>query len=287
MADNPYTFIASQETFEELVINASMDRPVLVDFWADWCAPCRSLMPVLASLAASYAGKFHLVKVNSDEQQALAQQYGVRSLPTVKIFRNGEIVDEFMGALPESSVRQYIERHIVRESDLLREQARDRLAEDDFDAAQALLEEAVSKDPELVINHIELAALHAAAARYDEAEAILAGLSRPDQERDDVIRLRKRMQYDRQAESAAPANELEQQIASNPDDLQARDDLAARLLNEARYQEAMDQYLEIMSRDRAYRDDSGRKSLLDVFNLLGNDDPLVGEYRRKMTSMLY
>ncbi len=139
----------------------------------------------------------------------------------------------------------------------------------------------------MAINHVELASLHAAAARYDKAESILAGLARTEQDRDDVVRLRKRMQYDQQAESAAPVTELEQRINDNPDDLQARNDLAARLLNETRYQEAMEQYLEIMSRDRAYGDDAGRKSLLDVFNLLGNDDPLVGEYRRKMASVLY
>jgi putative thioredoxin len=287
MSDNTYTFEATAESFQDLVITASLERPVLVDFWADWCAPCRSLMPILAGLAAAYDGKFHLVKVNSDEQQDLAQQYAVRSLPTVKIFRNGEVVDEFMGALPEPAVREYIDRHIVRVSDSLRKQARERLAVDDFDGARSLLEEAIATDPEVVENHVDLAAMHAASGKFDDAEDILNALTRTDQERDDVLALRKRMHFDRQAGDAAPAEELQQRIASDPNDLQARSDLAARMLNEERYAEAMEQYLAIMTQDRQFDDDAGRKNLIDVFNLLGNDDPLVSEYRRKMASLLY
>ena len=169
MTDSPYIFDATAETFDSLVLDASRERPVVVDFWADWCAPCRSLMPVLAGLADRYNGKFHLVKVNSDSQQELAQRYGVRSLPTVKIFRDGEVVDEFMGALPEPAVREYIDRHVVRESDALRQRALELLQDDDRDGAIGLLRKAIAVDPDVALNHLELASVLAAAQRFDEA----------------------------------------------------------------------------------------------------------------------
>jgi putative thioredoxin len=287
MADSPYIFEANSENFGHLVIEASSERPVLVDFWAEWCAPCRSLMPVLARLAESYRGKFHLVKVNSDEQQELAMHYGVRSLPTVKIFRNGEIIDEFAGALPEASVREYIDRHIVRASDAMRQRARELMEDRDIDGAISLLEQAVATDPEVTENHVELAALHIAAGHIEQAEKILDGLDRVEQQRGDVLQLRKRLQYDHLAEEAAPVTELEQRIAADDNDLQARTELAAHYMTEARYEEAMQQYLEIMKRDRSFGDDCGRKGLLDAFELLGNSHPLVNDYRRKMAVLLY
>jgi putative thioredoxin len=287
MADSPYIFEANSENFGHLVIEASSERPVLVDFWAEWCAPCRSLMPVLAHLAESYRGKFHLVKVNSDEQQELAMHYGVRSLPTVKIFRNGEIIDEFMGALPEASVRKYIDRHIVRASDAMRQRARELMEDRDIDGAISLLEQAVATDPEVTENHVELAALHIAAGHIEQAEKILDSLDRVEQQRDDVLQLRKRLQYDHLAEEAAPVSELEQRITADENDLKARAELAAHYMTETRYEEAMQQYLEIMKRDRSFGDDCGRKGLLDAFELLGNSHPLVNDYRRKMAVLLY
>ncbi len=287
MAESPYIFDANHESFTRLVIDTSNERPVLVDFWADWCAPCRSLMPVLAKLAESYQGKFHLVKVNSDEQQELAMQYGVRSLPTVKIFRNGAIVDGFMGALPEAAVREYIDRHIVRVSDTLRQRARVLVDANDIDGALALLEEAVATDPDVTENHVELAALLASAENFDQAEQILDGLDILSQQREDVVRLRKHLHYDRLAVEAAPADELEQRITTDGNDLRARTELAAHYMKEQRFGEAMEQYLETMKRDRSFGDDTGRKGLLDAFNLLGNNHPLVNEYRRKMALLLY
>lgn len=285
---SPYIFeVDGNDEFQQKVIEASHLQPVLVDFWADWCAPCRSLMPVLSGLAETYQGKFHLVKVNSDEQQSLAEQYQVRSLPTVKLFRHGQVVDEFMGALPESAVKQYIDRHIVRASDAMRQRARELLDDNDFNGAQALLEKAIEADPDIAQIHIELARLHIAARNFDAAEQTLDLLDRTVQDQQEVIQLRKRIQYDRLAEQAAPVSELEDRIRQDPGNLQARSELAARFIGQERYREAMDQYLEIMTRDRSFGEDAGRKSLLDVFNLLGNDNPLVTEYRRKMASLLY
>jgi len=121
--DSPFISEADDSTFQSLVLDRSIDVPVLVDFWAEWCAPCKMLMPILAQLACEYEGKFQLVKVNTDKQQPLAVQYGVRSLPTLKLFRNGDIVDEIIGVQPEPAIRAIIDRYIVRESDFASQDA--------------------------------------------------------------------------------------------------------------------------------------------------------------------
>jgi len=286
MTTSDYIFDADSDNFHQLVIEASAKVPVLVDFWADWCGPCQSLMPVLAKLADEYAGKFRLVKVNSDTQQALAQQHGVRSLPTVKIFRHGDIVDEFMGALPESAVREYIDRHIERESDALRQQARQQLATGNVDAARELLKQAVKVDPHIADNRIELAAVLAAAGEFDAAEAELDAITTSEQN-DAVSGLRKRIEYARIASRSPDVNTLQQRVAQNADDLDARLALAAHALADSDYAQALQQFLEIMQRDRRFADDAGHKGLLATFTILGNNDPLVQQYRRKMASLLY
>ncbi len=286
MSTAEHIFDANQDNFHRLVIEASAQAPVLVDFWAAWCGPCQSLMPVLAKLANEYVGKFRLVKVNSDEQQALAQQYGVRSLPTVKIFRHGDIVDEFMGALPESAVREFIDRHIERESDALRQQAREQLAAGNAEAARRLLVQAVEVDPEVGENRIELAAVLAAAGEFDAAEAVLDAINGAEQNAA-VCSLRKRIEYARLASEFPDVEALQQRLAQNPGDLEARLALAAHALADSQYEQALQQFLEIMQCDRSFRDDAGHKGLLATFSILGNADPLVQQYRRKMASLLY
>ena len=148
MADSPYVIAVTAESFRRVVVEGSHERPVLVDFWADWCAPCRMLMPILASLADAYGGKLLVAKVNTEEEQALAVEYSIRSLPTVQLFKDGRPIDQFMGALPEPQVREFLERHLPRESDRLLTQARGLLNAGDRAGAIRMIEQARKADSE-------------------------------------------------------------------------------------------------------------------------------------------
>jgi putative thioredoxin len=147
MANSPHVVSVTTESFHQVVVQGSHERPVLVDFWADWCAPCRMLMPVLASIADSYGGKLLVAKVNTEEEQGLAAEYGIRSLPTVQLFKDGRPVDQFMGALPEPQIRQFLEQHLPRESDQLLARAQGLLSAGDLEGAARMIEAVGQADP--------------------------------------------------------------------------------------------------------------------------------------------
>jgi putative thioredoxin len=234
-------------TFDREVLQASAGVAVLVDFWAPWCAPCRALGPVLEKLERDYAGRFKLAKVNSDENPELAARFGVRSLPTVVAFRNGQPAGSFLGALPESQVRRFIERLM----DLQRlDRAAALLDEGDPGQAERLLDE-VAPDAELDARREALRAAAAfARARPDEAQ-------------------------------------LTARLAADPGDLEARFALALAHAAARRYREAMDQLLSIVQKDKAWREGEARKQLLNLFTLAGDQPELVSEYRRKLATALY
>lgn len=283
MNDSPYIFAADESSFNSLVIDESNNRPVLVDFWAEWCAPCRSLMPVLAKLADEYGGKFMLAKVNSDENQQLAAQFGVRSLPTVMAFKNGKAVDQFMGALPESAVREFIERHIEREADKLQAKALRAQQSGDSPAAIELLRRAHQLEPDKSGITIDLASVLADSGFADQAETLLLEL--PEYERGgEAAALLARLEFAREA--ANLPDEASLNAKAEAGDLDALHRLALLEISRKQYAEAMDHLLAIIKKDRAYQDDLGRKTLLKLFGILGND-PLVDQYRKKMTNLLF
>ena len=286
MADSPFIKVVNAENFNQVVIEGSRQQPVLVDFWADWCAPCRALMPVLSKLAEEYGGQFILAKVNSDENQGLAQQFGVRSLPTVKLFKDGMPVDEFMGALPESQVREFLDRHIERESDRLLVAAEEALAAGDEDQAMALLQQAREADPRRPEVITALARLLAGRGDAEQAEQLLNALPAADRDSPEVAALLAELEFARAAGDGESAAELTQRLKADPDDSETRFRLAQKLLAEKQYEAAMQQLLTLMQKDREFNDDAARKTLLKVFDMLG-DDPLVAEYRRKMFNLLY
>lgn len=219
MADSPFIVEVTKENYAELM-QASFQVPVLMDFWASWCQPCHALMPILAKLAEEYQGKFILGKLNTEEEQEIASQFGIRSIPTVKLFQDGQPVDEFMGALPEQAVRQFLSKHIVDEAAVAEEQAR------------------------------------------------------------------KLKVFDDRVADAPEATELESRLEADPDDHEARHLLAAYKVIDGNIDAALELLIELVRKDRAYGDDAGRKGLLEVFELLG-DDPRVNQYRRRMASLLY
>ena len=285
MADSPFIKEVNTENFAEIVTQGSMQQPILVDFWADWCAPCRALMPVLSKLAEEYGGKFILAKVNSDENQQLAQQFGVRSLPTVKLFKGGAPVDEFMGALPESQVREFLERHIERESDRMITAAEEAAATGDLDRALTLLKQANELDPGRPAVITALAQLLTEKGELEQAEQLLKSLPLADRDSPEVAAMLAELEFAR-AGGGESAEVLEAKLADNPDDTETRYQLALTLLARKQFEPAMQQLLTIMQKDRQFQDDAARKTLLKTFDMLG-DDPLVTQYRRKMFNLLY
>jgi putative thioredoxin len=245
------------------------------------------LMPVLAKLAADYGGKFVVAKVNSDEQQELAAQWGVRSLPTVKLFRNGTVVDEFMGALPESQVRAFLDRHIERASDQAAKYALELWRRGERDAALAELRRAHTQDEQNTRVTAVLIRLSLAAGKVAEAERDLHELPANIQAEPEFVQLRALLDFSRDVADAPPAATLQQKLAANPDDLDARLQLGAHLALAENYEGALEQLLEVLRRNRSFRDGAARKGMLKIFELLGGTGEVVNRYRAQMFKLLY
>ena len=268
--------------FEQRVLEESRARPVVVDFWAPWCGPCKSLKPILEKLAAEYGGKFLLAKINSDENQELATRYGVRGIPSVKAFINGEMVDEFSGALPEGDVRAFLDRLLPSPADEVRAQATELRLAGDVSGALQKLADASRLDPSHVGVRLDATEIMLDLGEADEARRLLGKL--PDDADPRVPQLRARLQF--MGEAGEDQAALDARVAANENDLEARLKLANLYVAAGQYEAGMDQLLEIIRRDRGFEDDIGRKTLLSVFDLLGAD-PLVSQYRRKLASALY
>lgn len=286
MTPSPHVADVSQQTFEPLVLARSREIPVLADFWAAWCGPCKQLMPVLAKLADEYDGKFFLAKINSDTEQALATRYAIKSLPTVKLFRNGQVVEEFMGAQPEKTIRALLDRHIPRESDALVDTALLASRAGKHDEALATLQQAVKTDPGNNRAKLELARLHAYLGHAAEVETALASLSVEARESADAISLKAQLEFLHIVTHARPPDALLAAIAANARDSIARYELAAHLVLRQQHAAALDQLLEIVRTDRKFRDDAGRKAMVSIFNLLGGSGDLVKQYRARLSMAL-
>ena len=279
-----FSFDADERTFPSLVLERSHEVPVLVDFWAPWCGPCRVLKPILEKLSEEYGGRFLLAKVNSDENAALAARYGVRGIPNVKAFRHGEVVDEFTGALPERAVRDFIERLLPSPADDLLREAVQLRGRGDLAAALQRLEAAAALAPDDDEVKRALAEVLIELGRLEEAQAQIDAISAAGRLDEATKRLVTRLEFARAATEDERA--LRERLARNPDDMEARLRLAKQLVAAGRYAEGMDELLAMIRRDRRWNDEAARKALLSVFELLG-DDPLVAEYRRKLASVLY
>ena len=296
MADSPFIIDVTRENYEQ-VMETSARVPVLMDFWASWCQPCLMLMPILARLAEEYQGKFLLAKLNTEEEQEIAARFGIRGIPNVKLFRNGHPVDEFTGALPENAIREFLDRHVPRESDVVVAKAREHLAAGNAEDAIAVLNEAREADPDnsrITVALAEaqtgfeqqLAEAQTAAGDVAAAEATLDSLPMNERDTPDIEALRNRLFFEGKLAGAPDTGELEARLSADADDHEARLQLALRKVIEQDYETAMDLLLELMQKDRSFGDDAGRQGLLKVFEMLG-DDPLVGRYRRRMASLLH
>ncbi|MCB1877408.1 MAG: thioredoxin [Chromatiales bacterium] len=287
MSNSPYILEGNAENFTKIVLEQSARSAVLVDFWAAWCQPCQMLTPVLETLADAYKGKLVIVKVNSDEQQALASRYGVRSLPTLKLFRNGQVVAETMGVQPESQLRRMIDPHIVRDSDIAGAKALELYSRGQTQEALTALREISAADPENYRLQLALSEVLGEEGEVDEALAIVEGLPMDVASGQDATSLRAKLRLASMSQETGDPAALAAAIEANPRDSESRFRLASLNLKQGMYREALDQLLEILRRDRAYRDEAARKTMLEIFDMLPPDHPLVTEYRRKMFTALH
>lgn len=287
MNDSQNITDVTNETFDTLVIERSNSVPVLVDYWADWCGPCQMQIPVLKKLVNDYDGKFVLAKVNTDEQRDLAKAHGIRSLPTMRLYKHGEMVEEILAAQSEATLRILLDRHIERESDIIRARATEAWQQGRHSEALGLLHEAHLAEPD---NHqltLAYAELEMRQGLLDDAAALIASLPRNVRDEKEATRLSALLEFAMIAEQAPPVTELERSVDHNPDDLEARYQLAACYVMDRQMEAALEAFMQLFQRDREFRDDAGRKGLLAVFELLENQGELVNSYRRKLFTLMH
>ncbi len=290
MSDTPYIFdVAGAANFEQLVIENSFHKPVLVDFWAEWCAPCKALMPLLAQIAEGYRGELLLAKVDCDAEQDIVARFGIRSLPTVVLFKNGQPVDGFAGAQPESAIRAMLQPHVAEppapQADLL-QSAQTLFTDGRIADAEYQLKQLLGEDNQNATALILYARCLAERGELGEAQTVLDAVQ-GDEHKQALAGARAQLAFLRQAADLPEVASLKTRLAQNPEDDEAVYQLAVQQLARQQHEAALEGLLKLFVRNRNYADGLPHKTLLQVFELLGNDHPLVTAYRRKLYQAIY
>ena len=302
-------------TFEAEVIEASMNQPVVIDFWAPWCGPCRALTPILEKLAGEYQGKVKVVKINSDENQELAAAFRVRSIPYVAALVGGQLADQFMGAQPEGQVRAFFDKVLQMfaqalpeaaaalenqeppaipptPAEIKRHEAAQKVQNGDLEGAIADLKAALALDPGAMSARMDLAELEMGVDRYDAAKQHLAMVDLKPEDREEAARLeslKARIATLEAVQDLPATEELQAKVDANPKDHQARYDLAQAQIAEGAFEAALEHLLDIVRTDRKWNEEAARKAMINAFNMLGGNEEyaaLVSAYRKKLATAL-
>jgi len=286
MSDKPHVFDATTETFEAEVLQKSLQVPLLVDFWATWCGPCKTLTPILEKLAAEYNGAFELAKVDVDQEQQIAAAFQIRSVPTVFLVQGGQIVDGFPGAMPEGQLREFLAQHGIVPAEAPAAAEPVPVAALDPEAEVARLREAITAEPDKDELKLDLALALLRVGGSEEAGRLLDALPANLSTDDRAVRARARLGFANALKDAPPREVLEQALAKDPADHAARHLLGVRLLVDGQDEAALSQFIELLRLDRNHADGLPKKTLIDAFRVIEDED-LVGTYRRKMSALLF
>jgi putative thioredoxin len=288
MSESPFIIKASMGNFADL-IEISHQKPVVIDFWASWCAPCRTVKPLLEKLAIEYAGGFILALVNSDEEQALAQQYGVKSLPTIMVMKNGVPVQTVMGAQPEPALRAMIDPHLPpRASDNLRLQAKETLAQGNAEGAIELLKQAAEAEPENYKIHLDLVSIFVQQGQYVPAKELFHALGQEAKESKEGKPLGQLLNFVSIIADAPSPEVLAQQLSNNPQDALSLYQLASFAVLDRQFKDAIEMYLQLFKQDRNFGDGAAKSCLLTLFEMLNATQPdLVKLGRRQLQTLLF
>ncbi|RLA53571.1 MAG: thioredoxin [Gammaproteobacteria bacterium] len=279
----------NEKNFQQLLIEESAKRLVVVDFWADWCAPCKALMPILEKLANEYNGRFLLAKVNADEQQQIAGQFGIRSLPTVIFMKDGQPIDAFQGAESEAGVRAKLEEHLGSgDGDALAGMlagAQQKLADGNFEGALADLQPAYA-DAKRYDIAMSLAYTLMQLNRCDEAQTVMDAILLEERTAE-YEQLHAQIELKREASKSPEIKVLEEQLNANPDNIELAYELAVKFSQNNHFKESLVLLFTVLKEDKEFRDGGAKKAFLDVLAALGKGDPLAVEYQRKFFNLLY
>ena len=284
----------SEATFMQDVVEASKERPVIVDFWAPWCGPCKTLGPQLEEAVRAANGAVTMAKVNVDENQAIAGQMQVQSIPTVFAFSNGQPVDGFQGAVSASEIKAFVDRVVAANGgevesglDSAVASAEQMLDDGDFEAAIETFSAILEEDANNIKSYIGLIKCHIAAGDLDQAEAILNGIPLEISQSPEIEAVHAQIELAKQARDAGPINELALLVEKNPDDNDARFKLAQALHGAGQVEDAVDQLLELFKRDREWNDGAAKAQLFTIFEALEPNNEIVLNGRRKLSSLIF